>query len=173
MGDIYMGDIYMVSTPERRWQSDLGSRSQVIGESKIIHKSATVHHLARFVTEETVALLFKIAPEQIKRIECWQYVVYVHGVGVSCFVSYADFPPILAVDAPTTQDFVRWRKRWKRKFAPQFWQEFYTHHFQCALSIPELFGWGQLVKLVKSALSEAVLEKLRKVFASQKICLEF
>lgn len=163
----------MVSTPERRWQSVRDSRSLNIRESKIIHKSAIVHHLARFVTEETVALLFKIAPEQIERIECWQYVVYVHGVGVSSFVSYADFPPILAVDAPTTQDFVRWRQRWKSKFAPQFWQEFYTHQFECALSIPELFGWGQLVGLVKSALSEAVLEKLRKVFASQKICLEF
>ncbi|HAZ47438.1 MAG TPA: hypothetical protein DDW76_13220 [Cyanobacteria bacterium UBA11369] len=163
----------MVSTPEPRSQSVLDSRSLNIRESKIIHRSAIVHHLARFVTEETVALLFKIAPEQIERIECWQYVVYVHGVGVSCFVSYADFPPILAVDAPTAKDFVRWRKRWRSKFAPQFWQEFYTHQFECAFSIAKLFEWGQLVGLVKSALSEAVLQKLRTVFASEKMCLEF
>ena len=163
----------MVSRSQLQWQSVAADTSLNIRQSKIIHRSAIVHHLARFVTEETVALIFKIAPEQIERIECWQYVVYVHGVGVSCFVSYADFPPILAVDAPTTQDFIRWRKRWRSKFAPQFWQEFYTHQFQYTLSIPELFEWGQLVGLVKSALSEAVLQKLRKVFASQKICLEF
>ena len=163
----------MVSTPEVRSQSVRDSLSLNIRESKIIHRSAIVHHLARFVTEETVALLFKIAPEQIERIECWQYVVYVHGVGVSCFVSYADFPPILVVDAPTAQDFVRWRQRWRSKLAPQFWQEFYTHQFQYAVSIPELFRWGELVGLVKCALSEAVLEKLRKVFANQKMYLEF
>lgn len=163
----------MLSRQELRSQSVRESRSLIIRESKIIHKSRILHHLARFVTEETVALLFKIKPEQIERIECWQYVVYVHGVGVSCFVSYADFPPILAVDAPTPIDFVRWRKRWRSKFAPQFWQEFYTHQFECAFSIPELFEWGKLVARVKSALSEVVLQKLRKVFASEKICLEF
>jgi hypothetical protein len=163
----------MVSTPLVRSQIAGVERELNIRESKIIHRSAIVHHLARFVTEETVALLFKIASEQIERIECWQYVVYVHGVGVSCFVSYADFPPILAVDAPTDRDFVRWRQRWRSKFAPQFWQEFYTHQFECAFSIPELFEWGKLVGLVKSALSEGVSQKLRKVFACQKMCLQF
>lgn len=168
-----MGDRYMVSSSALGSQIARVERSLNIRESKIIHKSATVHHLARFVTEETVALLFKIAPEQISRIECWQYVVYVNGVGVSCFVSYADFPAILAVDAPKAQDFVRWRKRWRSKFAPQFWTEFYTHQFQYTLSVPELFEWGKLVGLVKSALSEAVLQKLRSLFANQKMYLEF
>lgn len=163
----------MVSSPALRSQIAGVERSQVVRESKIIHKSKILHYLARFVTEETVALLFKIAPEQIERIECWQYVVYVHGVGVSCFVSYADFPPILAVDVPTAKDFVRWRQRWRSKLAPQFWLKFYTHHFEYTRAISELFERGQLVGLVKSVLSEAVLEKLRKVFANQKMYLEF
>lgn len=163
----------MVSTPALRSQSLGITRSLVIYASKIIHKSPRLHALARFVTEETVALLFKIKPEQIKRIECWQYVVYVHGVGVSSFVSYADFPPILAVDAPKNIDFVRWRKRWKSKLAPLFWTEFYTHHFNYSRSMPELFEWGQLVGLIKSVLSEKVLTQLRQVFSYQKMCLEF
>jgi hypothetical protein len=84
----------------------------VITESKIIHKSAIVHPLARFVTEQTVALMFNIQIEQIYQIQCWRYVVYVHGHGISKFVSYADFPAILEVEPPKAEDFVRWRKRW-------------------------------------------------------------
>jgi len=64
----------------------------IIGESKINHKSPVLHPLVRFVTEETAALLFNLKPEEIYRIDCWRHVVYVHGKGVSKFVSYADFP---------------------------------------------------------------------------------
>ncbi|HAZ45331.1 MAG TPA: hypothetical protein DCZ55_12935, partial [Cyanobacteria bacterium UBA11371] len=60
--------------------------------------SKPVHRLARFVTKATAALLFNLKPEQIKRVECWRYVVYVNGEGVSQFVSYADFPPIVGVE---------------------------------------------------------------------------
>ncbi|WP_293024134.1 MULTISPECIES: hypothetical protein [unclassified Moorena] len=65
------------------------------------------------VTENTVALFFNIQPEEIYRIDCWQHVVYVHAKGVSQFVSYADFPPILGVDPPKTGDYDRWLKRRK------------------------------------------------------------
>lgn len=78
-----------------------------ITASKIIHKSPVLHPLARFVTEETIALLFEIKPEEIYRIECCRYVVYVYAKGISRFVSYADFPPILNVASPTSQDFSR------------------------------------------------------------------
>ena len=78
----------MVSTPK--------PNMPVIRASKINHKSAILHPLVRFVTEETVALLLNLELEEIYRIDCWRHVVYVHGKGVSKFVSYADFPPILA-----------------------------------------------------------------------------
>src|SRR6476469_8533299 len=66
-------------------------RSSTIGASKIIHKSSIVNPRSRFVTEETVALLFNISPEQIYRIDCCHNVVYVHAKGLSRFVSSADF----------------------------------------------------------------------------------
>lgn len=146
--------------------------SLVITESKIIHKSAVIHPLARFVTEETVALLFNIEPEQIYRIECCRHMVYVHGQGVSRFVSYADFPPILGVEPPLAHDFVQWRKRWRKRWesnqAPEFWQEFYAYQFKHADSEPKLLEWGKLVNLVKSGLSEKALQQLRDVYSEEK-----
>jgi len=76
------------------------------------------HRLARFVTKKTAALLCKIKSSDIYRIECWGNVVYVHGKGVSKFVSYADFGPILGVEPPSEADFVYWRKRWRKIQAP-------------------------------------------------------
>lgn len=52
----------MVSTPK--------AKTPLIRESKISHKSVILHPLARFVTEETAALLFNLAPEEIYRIDC-------------------------------------------------------------------------------------------------------
>ena len=144
----------------------------IIRASKINHKSGVLHPLVRFVTEETVALLFNLAPDEIYRIDCWRHVVYVHGKGVSKFVSYADFPPILGVEAPTHSDFVRWRKRWKNhwnsKLAPEFWKQFYLHQFKQAATEANLLAWGKLVAVVKLALSESVVEQLRDAYRYEK-----
>lgn len=144
----------------------------IIRASKINHKSGVLHPLVRFVTEETAALLFNLAPDEIYRIDCWRHVVYVHGKGVSKFVSYADFPPILGVEAPTHPDFVRWRKRWKNhwnnKLAPEFWTQFYLHQFKQAATEASLLAWGKLVAVVKLALSEAAVEQLRDTYRHEK-----
>ena len=154
----------MVSTPKLK--------TPVISVSKINHKSGFLHPLVRFVTEETAALLFNLALEEIYRIDCWQHVVYVHGKGVSKFVSYADFPPILEVEAPTPQDFLRWRKRWKNRWkisqAPEFWTKFYKHQFKQASTETHLLAWGKLVAVVKSVLSVAAVEQLREAYRYEK-----
>ncbi|MEG4322071.1 MULTISPECIES: hypothetical protein [unclassified Microcoleus] len=136
--------------------------------SKIIHKSPVLHPLARFVTEETVALLFNISTDQIYRIECCRYMVYVHAKGISRFVSYADFPPILGVELPKPQDFGRWYKRWKGKKAPSFWIQFYTHQFKNATAADKQLAWGNLVAVVKSLLSETALQQLRDAYIYEK-----
>lgn len=154
----------MVSTPK--------AKTPVISVSKINHKSGVLHPLVRFVTEETAALLFNLDPEEIYRIDCWRHVVYVHGKGVSKFVSYADFPPILEVEAPTHQDFVRWRKRWKKRWkislAPEFWTKFYKYQFKQASTEANLLSWGKLVAVVKSVLSVAAVEQLREAYRYEK-----
>lgn len=151
-------------------------RSLVIWESKIIHKSPILHPLARFVTEETVALLFNIEPEHIYKVTCWRHVVHVHGKGLSRFVSYADFPPVVGVEAPTDEDLVRWRKRWKSKAkskqAPEFWQKFFARKFKQATSVVNLVEWGKLVAIVKSALSSLALQSLREVYRQEKYAWE-
>jgi hypothetical protein len=152
--------------------SETPTKSRTIAESKIIHKSPILHPLARFVTEETVALLFNIAVDEIYRIECCRYMVYVHAKGISRFVSYADFPPIVGVIEPALQDFGRWYKRWKSKLAPVFWTKFYTRKFQDAVSVDRLLEWGLLVAKVKSAISGARLQQLRDVYAAEKDLME-
>jgi hypothetical protein len=154
----------MVSTPK--------AKTPVIRASKINHKSPVLHPLVRFVTEETAALLFNLEPDEIYRIDCWRHVVYVHGKGVSKFVSYADFPPNLDVEIPTNQDFVRWRKRWRNRWkishAPEFWTNFYKHQFKEASTESNFLAWGKLVAIVKSALSVAAVEQLREAFRHEK-----
>ena len=152
--------------------SDTPAKSSAIAESKIIHKSPILHPLARFVTEETVALLFNIEVEDIYRIECCRHMVYVHAKHISRFVSYADFPPIVEVNEPALQDFGRWYKRWKSKLAPLFWTKFYTHKFKEAVSVDSLLEWGMLVAKVKSAISGARLQQLRDVYAAEKDLME-
>ena len=154
----------MVSTPK--------AKTPVIRASKINHKSPVLHPLVRFVTEETAALLFNLEPDEIYRIDCWRHVVYVHGKGVSKFVSYADFPPNLDVEIPTNQDFVRWRKRWRNRWkishAPEFWTNFYKHQFKEASTESNFLAWGKLVAIVKSGLSVAAVEQLREAFRHEK-----
>ncbi|MEG4011255.1 MULTISPECIES: hypothetical protein [unclassified Microcoleus] len=152
--------------------SENQSKSPAIAESKIIHKSPILHPLARFVTEETVALLFDIAVDEIYRIECCRYMVYVHAKHISRFVSYADFPPIIEVKPIALQDFGRWYKRWKSKLAPAFWTKFYTHKFKKAVSVDRLLEWGFLVANVKSVISGAALQQLRDVYAQEKDLME-
>lgn len=154
----------MVSTPM--------AKKLVITQSKINHKSGILHPLVRFVTEETVALLFNLQPDEIYRIDCWRHVVYIHGKGVSKFVSYADFPPHIAVETPTTQDFVRWRKRWKKRWklnqAPKFWTKFYTYQFKQAATASLLLNWGKFVAAIKTALSDTALQQLREAYKQEK-----
>ena len=147
-------------------------KSSTFACSKIIHKSPVLHPLARFVTEETVALLFNISPHEIYRIECCHNMVYVHAKGISRFVSYADFPPILEVKRPCVQDFVGWYKRWKRTQAPEFWTKFYTYNFKAAVSVDSLLEWGKLVATVKSVISASALQQLRDVYAQEKTLME-
>ncbi len=147
-------------------------KSSTLTCSKILHKSPILHPLARFVTEETVALLFNIAVEEIYRIECGRYMVYVHAKSISRFVSYADFPPIVEVNEPALQDFGRWYKRWKSKLAPVFWTKFYTRKFKDAVSVDRLLEWGMLVAKVKSAISGAALQQLRDVYSQEKDLME-
>ncbi len=138
-------------------------------------EATPVHRLARFVTKEAIALLLKIEVHQIKDIRCWPNVILVVAEGLSKFVSYADLPPILAVDPPTNQDFVCWRKRWKKlkeKQAPTFWVKFYARKFSQSLSIAELFNWGKLVGAIKFALSQKDVEALRSIYAEEKYGLE-
>ena len=148
--------------------SETPAKSRTIAESKIIHKSPILHPLARFVTEETVALLFNISVDEIYRIECCRYMVYLYAKHISRFVSYADFPPIVGVNLIALQDFGRWYKRWKSRLAPTFWTKFYTHKFKEAVSVDNLLEWGLLVAKVKSAISGAALQQLRDVYAQEK-----
>lgn len=154
----------MVSTPM--------AKKLVITQSKINHKSGILHPLVRFVTEETVALLFNLQPDEIYRIDCWRHVVYIHGKGVSKFVSYADFPPHIGVETPTTQDFVRWRKRWKKRWklnqAPKFWTQFYTYQFKQAATESKLLNWGKLIAVIKSVLSDTSVQQLREAYKQEK-----
>lgn len=137
-------------------------------------EATTVHPLARFVTKEAIALLLNLKPEEIYRIGFWRYVIHVVGRGVSTFISYADLPPILEVEPPTNTDFVCWRKRWKKnnKQAPEFWVEFYLQKFLQALSVAELYTWGQLVRVIKFALSQPAVQGLRSVFLEAKYSLQ-
>lgn len=137
-------------------------------------KSRAVHHLARFVTKEAIALLLHLKPEQIYRIDCWQHVIHVVGKGVSTFVSYADLPPILGVEPPSPKDFLCWRKRWKKNKnkAPKFWVEFYAQKFRTVPTLLEMYSWGELVGVVKFALSEAAVQWLRNVYVREKHAME-
>jgi hypothetical protein len=127
-----------------------------------------IHPLARFVTKEAIALCLNLQPKQIYKIDCWRYVIHVVGKGVSTFVSYADLPPIPAVEPPTNKDFWRWRKRFAKqnKQAPQFWQEFYQQKLQQAASQTELDNWQQIIGAIEQILPPDVLAALRTVFTA-------
>jgi len=138
-------------------------------------ESTPVHPLARFVTKEAIALLLQIEPKQIKDIRCWPNVILVVAEELSKFVSYADLPPTLGAEPPANLDFACWRKRWqklKKKQAPDFWLKFYTQKFRQTHSVAELYRWGQLVGVIKFALSEKMVQALRSIYLEEKYCLE-
>ncbi|MBD2598348.1 hypothetical protein BCD64_21535 [Nostoc sp. MBR 210] len=158
--------------------SSLKPRTLVIRASKIVHKSLCINSLARFVTEEAICLMFRIGFGDIHTIECWRYVVYIHAKGVSRFVSYADFPPILGVEPPTPAEFVKWRRRWRkqhdyayRKQAPEWWTEFFINEFWQAISEQNLQSWGELIAVIKFAFTEETLQELRKSYRLEKSLL--
>ena len=153
----------------------LKPRKLVIRQSKISYKSSEIHPLARFVTEEAVCLKFKIKFEDIYVVECWQYVVYVHGKGLSKFVSYADFPPVIGVTPPTTSETTKWRRRWLKqnsfiysKQAPIWWARFFAIQFKQALSDKVLYEWGKLINSIKFAFNEEILQLLRNCYRHNK-----
>ncbi len=133
-------------------------------------EAKSIHPLARFVTPEAIALLLKLKPEDIYKIDCWRHVIHVVGKGLSTFVSYADLPPILGVESPGERDFIHWRNRWQQqnKQAPEFWVEFYKHKFRQALSIVELYNWGRIVGVIKLVLSPVALQELQTVYLEVK-----
>lgn len=134
-----------------------------------------LHPLARFVTSEAIALLLNVEASRIKEIRCWANVILVVGKGISKFVSYADLPPILSVEAPNHQDFVCWRKRWQKNMkrqAPDFWVNFYAQKFGQSSSQEELYGWGQLVSAIKFGLPKAAVQALRNNYAQARYYLE-
>lgn len=143
--------------------------------TKFSRKSTPRNRLSRFVTKEAIARLLKIKVEQIYRFECWAHILYVHAQGMSRFVSYADFPPVLGVESPAGLDFGYWKRRMasvKQRYAPDFWVDFYGEKFQKAVSVAELLEWGELVGVIKLMLSAIDLESLRKIYAQEKSLLE-
>lgn len=40
-------------------------------------ESKAIHPLVRFVTKEAIALLLKLKPHEIYRIDCWRHVIAV------------------------------------------------------------------------------------------------
>ena len=153
----------------------LKPRKLVIRQSKIYYKSSEIHPLARFVTEEAVCLKFKIKFEDIYLVECWQYIVYVHGKGLSKFVSYADFPPVIGVAPPTTSEATKWRRRWLKqnsfiysKQAPVWWARFFAIQFKQAFSDKVLYEWGKLINLIRFAFNEEILQQLRNCYRHYK-----
>ncbi len=132
----------------------------------------STHPLARFVTKEAIALLLNIPVSEIKDIQCWRHMILVVAEHMVRFVSYADLPPILEVEAPTNQDFTIWRKRWKRsnaKQSPDFWRDFYAEKFRLAGTRERLYAWGRLVGSIKFAISNEWLESLRKIFKEVRV----
>ena len=111
-------------------------------------------------------------------VECWRYIVYVHAKGVSKFVSYADFPPILGVEPPSNADFIKWRKRWKkqnepgqRNKAPLLWVKFFVDSFWRSPTQAILYSWGKLIAEIKFAFHEERLQELRDSYILEKSLL--
>lgn len=143
--------------------------------STLRQNSNPLHRLARFVTKQAAAIMFNLVVDEIYSVERWANIVYVHGLGVSRFVSYADFPPRLGVAAPTDKDFALWRRRWKRqrqqqkRQAPPFWVQFFAQQFYQSPSVEVLHNWGRLIGEIKFAFGEDTLQKLRESYRQKQL----
>jgi len=137
----------------------------MITQAKQNHNSP--NPLARFVTKEAVAKVLNVAPQKIREIRLWPYVIHVVGEGISRFVSYGDMPPIVAVQKPTPKDVAWWHKRWRQNqphLAPDFWVEFFEAKFREAPTESQLFAWGELVGFVKHGLAPEKVAFLQQVY---------
>jgi hypothetical protein len=147
-----------------------------IRSSKITYKSPFLHSLARFVTEEAVSIMFGIDMEDIKRIDCYSHVVYVHANNVSRFVSYADFPPPPSVGTQFSQVFWRWRKRWRQhsssRYAPEWWQSFYIQQIQKSFSNDDFIEWCKVLILIKSALSDNAWQQITQTIDNVNVSVK-
>ena len=146
--------------------------------STLRRNSNPLHRLARFVSKQAAAVMFNLAADEIYSVERWANIVYVHGLGVSRFVSYADFPPTLEVAPPTDKDFAFWRRRWKqrqrqqqKKQAPPFWVQFFAHQFYQSPSVEILRNWGRLIGEIKFAFGEDMLQKLRERYRQKQLAV--
>jgi hypothetical protein len=141
-------------------------KPSVIGEIKINRRNQIIHPFERFVTAEAVALMFQLQPREISRIECWRYIVYVCGKGVSRFVSYADFPPTEAIERLEARDFKRWEYRWyrrsKRRRVPDFWVKYYYYQLQKIISIEQLEELWQTIDLFRGRWTEIAEQQLQE-----------
>lgn len=141
--------------------------------------SNPLHRLARFVTKKAAAMMFNLEAEEIYQVERWANIVYVHGKGISKFVSYADFPPTVEVAPPSDKDFAFWRRRWKKrqqlqkKQAPPFWVQFFAQQFHQSSSVDVLSNWGELIGRIKFAFGEGILQELREKYYQEKALLSF
>lgn len=140
--------------------------------------SNPLHRLARFVSKEAAAVMFNIQQAEIYTVERWANIVYVHAKGISKFVSYADFPPNLAVASPTDKDFSYWRRRWKKRQqeqqkrqAPPFWVDFFARKLHDATSIENLRTWGELIGTIKFSFEETSLQSLRASYSDRQFSL--
>jgi hypothetical protein len=126
------------------------------------------HPQTRFVSGESIALLLDRPAAEIRRIDCWRYVIHVVAPGLSTFVSYADLPPVLGVAAPVAADVRIWRRRWRSKeyLAPCFWREFYGHKIAASKDLGEMSAWDELIAYVSFGLTGADRQYL------ESICLE-
>lgn len=143
--------------------------------SALQRNSTPFHRLTRFVSRQAAAMMFNLEVEEIYLVERWAHIVYIHGKGVSRFVSYADFPPRLGVAPPTDKDFAFWQRRWKKrqqgqqkKQAPPFWVQFFACQLGQSSSAEVLFNWGRLIGLIKFAFSEDILQRLRESYAQKR-----
>ena len=139
----------------------------------IKQESNEINPLSRFVTVEGVALLLNIDAGRIKEIRLWRHIILVVADGMSRFVSYAEIPPILGVAPPTQKDFITWRKRWRKlktHHVPDFWGKFYAQKFEQSKNVEELKNWGQLIAIIKFALSAKVIQMLQSFYTEERYC---
>jgi hypothetical protein len=155
---------------------NLSALTHPIRESKIIHKRSKQHPLARFITEEAVALKFNVKIEDIHRIELWDKLVYVYAGKLSRFVSYADFPPLVTEKKPTEFPVAYWSERLRKLQTPPnqtkkqalltWWTLFYQDRFCQCINLRQLKQWGEVVAILKPSLPDPIIETLREFYRS-------